>query len=197
MEELLKGNEGLVHACIQYAEIGGIPYRDAVQEGLIGLWQAIKGYDSSRGVAFSTYAWRQIWGRVWNHALAFSQKGEALEEEPFEGDYAGMAEAAWQQEQIGAAMREMLEMLPERLRGILEKHYGLNDHPPMTMKAIGQQMGLTRERIRQLRNEALVLLRIPALSIRLRGLSGRDSRLDYRQARQLNDAWLRRQRRLR
>ena len=51
-------------------------------------------------------------------------------------------------------------------------------------------MGLTRERIRQLRYEGLVLLRIPALSVQLRSLCEQDSRQAYRQARQLNNVWL-------
>jgi DNA-directed RNA polymerase sigma subunit (sigma70/sigma32) len=37
--------------------------------------------------------------------------------------------------------------------------------------------GVNRERVRQLRNNALVQLRLPALSIRLRSLCERDSRV--------------------
>jgi len=61
----------------------------------------------------------------------------------------------------------------------------------MRLIEIGKQMGVSGERIRQLRNDALVLLRLPALSIRLRSLCEQDSRQAYRQARRLNDAWLR------
>jgi len=50
---------------------------------------------------------------------------------------------------------------------------------------------LSGEHIRQLRNEGLALLRLPALSLRMRELCGRDSRQDYRQARRMTDAWLR------
>jgi len=77
------------------------------------------------------------------------------------------------------------------LRRILEQVYGLGEPPPLTMAEMGRQMGLTRERIRQMRNEALALLRLPALSLQVRSLCERDSRRDYRQARQMNDAWLR------
>jgi len=61
----------------------------------------------------------------------------------------------------------------------------------MRLKEIGQQMGVSGERIRQLRNEALVLLRLPALSIRLRGLCEQDSCQAYRQAHRLHKTWLR------
>ena len=62
----------------------------------------------------------------------------------------------------------------------------------MRLAAIGKQMGVSGERVRQMRNEALVLLRLPALSIRLRSLCERDSRQAYRQARQVNHGSLRR-----
>ena len=188
METLLEQHIGLVHACIRYAEIGGVPYADAVQEGRIGLWRAIVHYDPSRQVAFSTFAWRHIWGQVWHYTLAFCQKGEILEEEPMEACVVELAEAAWQQAQVARAVREALELLPDRLRRILEQYYGLNGQAPLTLAAIGQQMGLTRERVRQLRNDALLCLRIPALSLDLRSLCERDSRRDYRQARQVNEA---------
>jgi RNA polymerase sigma factor (sigma-70 family) len=191
---LLEQNIGLVHACVRYADLGGVPYLEAVEEGRIGLWRAILHYDPGRQVAFSTFAWRRIWGCIWRYWVTFRQKGEELEEEPYEAGQAELAEAAWQQEQISLAVREVLETLPERLRDVLTAYYGLNGQPPLALTAIGQDMGLTGERIRQLRNEGLVLLRIPALSIRLRGLCERDSRRDYRTARQDNNAWLRRRR---
>ena len=191
MEYLLEKHVGLIHACVRYLEIGGVPYLEVVEEGRIGLWRAIMRYDPTREVAFSTFAWRRISGCIWRYTLAFRQTGEELEEEPYEACYAELAENAWQQAQIAEALRESLDVLPERLRGILERVYGLGTAPPQTMSEIGRQMGLTRERIRQLRNEALVLLRLPALSIHLRGLCEQDSRHAYRQARQINDAWLR------
>jgi RNA polymerase sigma factor (sigma-70 family) len=194
MEYLLEQNVGLIHACIHYAEIGGVPYGDAVQEGRIGLWRAILHYDPTRQVAFSTFAWRRIWGQMWRHTLRFCQKGAELEEEPDEADSAELAEEAWRQAQIAVALREALEVLPERLREILKQVYGLGGQPPETMAEIGRQMGLSRERIRQLRNEGLALLRLPALSIQVRSLCEQDSRQAYRLARQVNDAWLRNRR---
>lgn len=188
LQALLRQHEGLVHACIQYAEIGGVPYADAAQEGRIGLWRAILRYDPTRGVAFSTFAWRRIWGHIWRHTLAFCQKGAALEEVPWEAGYAQLAEAAWQQAQIALALREALDSLPDRLRCVVEQAYGLGDQPPRSLAEIGRHLGLTRERIRQLRNEALALLRLPALSSEVRSLCERDRRQDYRQARQMNDA---------
>lgn len=195
MEYLLEEHIGLVHACIHYLEIGGVPYGEMVEEGRIGLWRAIVRYDPSRQVAFSTFAWRRILGEVWRYGQRFRQKGEGLEEKPYEACQAKLGEAAWEQAQIAETLRESLELLPERLRGILEQVYGLGVNPPQNMAEIGRQMGVSRERVRQMRNEGLALLRLPAFSLHLRGLCERDSRQTYRQARQMSNTWLRSQRR--
>ena len=38
------------------AQAPGLDFEDAVQEGLIGLFGAVRGYDPSRGVPFAAYA---------------------------------------------------------------------------------------------------------------------------------------------
>jgi DNA-directed RNA polymerase sigma subunit (sigma70/sigma32) len=88
-------------------------------------------------------------------------------------------------------LAEELACLPERLRQVIVLVYGLDGQTPRLLAEVGQQLGLSGERIRQLRNEALVLLRLPALSMCLRGLCEQDSRKAYQQARRMNDAWLR------
>jgi RNA polymerase primary sigma factor len=48
-----------------------------------------------------------------------------------------------------------LDALPERKRRIIEMRYGLNDEPERSLPEIGREIGLTRERVRQLELEAL------------------------------------------
>jgi RNA polymerase primary sigma factor len=55
------------------------------------------------------------------------------------------------------ALREALAELPERERRILELRFGL-DGEPRSLEAIGVELGLTRERIRQLEAQALASL---------------------------------------
>jgi RNA polymerase primary sigma factor len=55
------------------------------------------------------------------------------------------------------AVREALAELPERERRILELRFGL-DGDPQSLEAIGKELGLTRERVRQLESTALVKL---------------------------------------
>jgi RNA polymerase primary sigma factor len=52
-------------------------------------------------------------------------------------------------------LSELLETLEARQAQILKLRYGLGNGRPMTLKAIGERIGLTRERVRQMEQEAL------------------------------------------
>ena len=54
---------------------------------------------------------------------------------------------------------ELLQGIDERAAKILKLRYGLEGEDPMTLKEIGQRIGLTRERVRQIEHEALGKLR--------------------------------------
>ena len=54
---------------------------------------------------------------------------------------------------------ELLEGIDERAAKILKLRYGLEGEDPMTLKEIGQRIGLTRERVRQIEHEALSRLK--------------------------------------
>ena len=48
-----------------------------------------------------------------------------------------------------------LDEMDKREATVLRMRFGLNDAPPKTLKEIGECLGLTRERVRQIENEAL------------------------------------------
>jgi RNA polymerase primary sigma factor len=59
------------------------------------------------------------------------------------------------------ALRNAVAELPEREREIVKARYGLNgDRDPKSLEAIGQELGLTRERVRQIEAAALERLAV-------------------------------------
>jgi len=55
-------------------------------------------------------------------------------------------------------IQKLLDGIDEREAKILRLRFGLNDREPMTLKEIGEEIGLTRERVRQIEHEALAKL---------------------------------------
>jgi len=71
-------------------------------------------------------------------------------------------------------LSELLDVLGDRERKIIFERYGLDGDKPKTLEEIGKKLGVTRERIRQLQNIALVKLR-KALSKREKPIIAMDS----------------------
>ena len=65
------------------------------------------------------------------------------------------------------AIDEIITSLDPREAEIIIKRYGFNGEQPQTLEELGESMGVTRERIRQLENRALDKLRKKALKKRL------------------------------
>ena len=61
---LIETNVRLVHSCCKRFVGRGIEYDDIFQAGCIGLVKAADGFDSSRGLCFSTYAVPNIIGEI-------------------------------------------------------------------------------------------------------------------------------------
>jgi len=64
-------------------------------------------------------------------------------------------------------LRSVLNSLDERRRLVLEMHYGLNGQERCTLEEIGEYLGISRERARQLERKALRVLRKPRNRLRL------------------------------
>jgi RNA polymerase primary sigma factor len=64
-------------------------------------------------------------------------------------------------EDLRNVLRDALSSLDERQARILSLYYGLEDNKPLTLEEIGNIFGITRERVRQIREQALKKLRHP------------------------------------
>jgi RNA polymerase primary sigma factor len=66
-------------------------------------------------------------------------------------------------------MEKALATLSERERLILAMYFGLSGEQPLTLEEIGKELGLTRERIRQIKEKAIMRLRHSSRSKFLKG----------------------------
>ena len=56
-------------------------------------------------------------------------------------------------------LKEAIERLPDRARYVLVRRYGLDDQEPATLAELSEELGVSRERIRQLQREAERMLK--------------------------------------
>ena len=82
-------------------------------------------------------------------------------------------ESLLQSSEIGSLVDDWLDQLTERQRSVIERRYGLNGADVATLDVIAGDLGLTRERVRQIQMEGLDRLR----KIVKRGNISRDSLL--------------------
>jgi RNA polymerase primary sigma factor len=66
------------------------------------------------------------------------------------------------QQARGRELAGALEQLNPRMRRVLSLRFGLDGEPPQTLEDVGAQLGITRERVRQLETRALRELRLAA-----------------------------------
>jgi len=88
-------------------------------------------------------------------------------------DGAGDPESLLQSSEVGSLLGDWLDQLSERQRSVIERRYGLNGADLATLDVIAHDLGLTRERVRQIQMEGLDRLR----KIIKRGNISRDSLL--------------------
>jgi len=78
-----------------------------------------------------------------------------------------------ERQELSVLVREWLSKLPDKQRVVIMRRFGLDNDDPATLETLAEEMGVTRERIRQIQQEALIKLK---RSFSSRGV-GRDALL--------------------
>jgi len=102
-----------------------------------------------------------------------SELGEIIEDER-SSDTPGTVMSEMETSQLG----EAIDRLPERYRRVLVRRYGLDDKDPATLAELGDELGLSHERVRQLQLQAVGRLKNGEFSSALRAAYSGGSRED-------------------
>jgi RNA polymerase sigma factor (sigma-70 family) len=167
-EYLVRTNLALVLAMAKRTRLGDVDFAEVVSEGNMALIRAVDKFSIDRGFKFSTYACRAILKAFSRTALKSSRHKTRFPVE-FEPD---MEKSDWSDRK-----RDMVEEdCIDELKQIVDRNladltdvestvirrfnWQQQDEHPLTLEEVGQIIGVTKERVRQIQNKALAKIRI-------------------------------------
>ena len=165
-------NQGLVVFIARTSLRAGQDLCERVSDGNLALIQAVDGFDFARGNKFSTYAtWaiRNALARSVRRSIRRRRYPLALCEESLTASDSGADEHEREEdrERCRSAVRRWLGRLDQRERRILASRYGIGGGPAQTLREIGRELGISKERVRQIEVRAqaklLKMARLEAL----------------------------------
>ncbi|MBX3383497.1 MAG: sigma-70 family RNA polymerase sigma factor [Phycisphaeraceae bacterium] len=169
-EQIAETNLALVLAMAKRTRMSEVDFADLVSEGNMALLRAVDKFDAGRGYKFSTYACRAI-------LKAFSRQGMKLSKyrQRFPTDFDPKLERSnflevkregFEKDAAEEVKRIVLENrcdLSDVERTVIEHRFGLESgelEKPMTLEQVGQIIGVTKERVRQIQNKAMEKIRL-------------------------------------
>ena len=170
--QIVTSNLGLVLALSKRSYFSGMEITDLISEGSEALLRAVEKFDCGRGFKFSTYAWRVIsksFARLAGKQKRYHDKFPVQYDTEMEPDKHQELKREELHQDMVQEVRFMLANNRADLTGIektvVELRFNLNqaNPAPMTLLSVGERLGLTKERIRQIQNHALAKLRLVAL----------------------------------
>jgi RNA polymerase primary sigma factor len=168
-EQIAETNLALVLAMAKRTRMSEVDFADLVSEGNMALLRSVDKFDCERGFKFSTYACRAI-------LKAFSRQGVKLSKyrQRFPTDFDPSMEKSDHLETTRRTHEEECAMevkhivltnaadLSDIERTVIHHRFGLEkteEAPSLTLDQVGQIIGVTKERVRQIQNKALEKIR--------------------------------------
>jgi RNA polymerase primary sigma factor len=138
---------------------------ELVSDGNMSLIRAVEKFDFSRGNKFSTYA---SWAIMKNFARTIPE--ENYRRDRFVTGHEEMFEAAADNrtdeheyesalKRMQEAIKGMLDRLDDRERLIITSRFGLGGTAERTLEQLGRELGITKERVRQIESRGVEKLR--------------------------------------
>lgn len=164
---IVVGNRKLILKAVQKWASCGLPADDLVGECQLVLIRAVAAYNPWLGIRFSTYAFtcfiRALSRLAQRHSADRLSPSRSLESLPYgEPAHHKCAEAADQRlDCLGRFLQEDAELLTAREKLVIRRRYLLNgmNHETETLEQVGRDLGLSKERVRQVQKTALLKLR--------------------------------------
>lgn len=164
---IAEANVPLVISMAKRSRRNNTYFNEMISEGNVALLRAVDKFDCARGFKFSTYACRAI---LKSFARMSLKAGRYHSRFPTGYDPA-LEKSDWTETLRDARREGIINELQTILKPdnnnlapveqqVLHARFGLGrKHGPMTLKQVGCEIGVTKERVRQIQNKALAKLK--------------------------------------
>jgi len=167
-EYLVRTNLALVLAMAKRTRLGDVDFAEIVSEGNMALIRAVDKFNVDRGFKFSTYACRAILKAFSRTAQKSSRHRTRFpvefEPEMEKSDWTDRRRDAVEEDcidELKAIVDRNLADLSQVEETVIRRRFNWKqeDESPLTLEEVGQIIGVTKERVRQIQNKALLKIR--------------------------------------